>query len=322
MAHVLPPGTDTNFLAVHNHVHRSVVALEFAGGTKPHYDGPEWLAGLLEQVPGSVPTTLAGAVNRANELKALLNGFHFNLSNAGSGKQIWAHKVADTTNTILTADMAAGSTFEAALLASLVTLVNSLRTAYEDHRANRKPDGTASGVHAAVDATNILGGIPTLTDFQAVADALNLIKAWYNAHIAFSSGGSPHVNPDGTNAVTAANADASLLDTLVTLANQIRTKFLAHLTQATVHTVDDTFNNATVGAAVTYPAGLFTLGNELKAAYEAHRASTTYHHVADGTNTISAANATTIATFIALIAELCTDVAAHFRFGPVSQAVR
>jgi hypothetical protein len=321
MASQLPPGSDSNYIAAQNETHRSVVALEFAGGSKPHYDGPEFLPGGIEQVPGAAPTTLAVAVNRANEIKALLND-HYSRHNAGSGRKIYAHKVVDAANPVVTADMAAGSTFEAALLASLVTLTNSLRLAFVAHGANLKPDGTASGVHATADVTNILGGLPVLTDFAGVADALNLLKGTYNDHIAFSAGGSPHLTADSTNGVSAANADSSNLDTLLTLANQLRTKLLAHFTQSGVHSVDDTFNNATVTAAATYPANLFALANEIKASYGAHRQSTTYHEVADGTNTISASDATTVATLIALVAELATDVAAHFRFAPVTRAVR
>lgn len=317
MAKQLPAGTDTNYIDAHNDTHRAVVGLE---ASHPHYDGPEVLAGGVQLVPPSAPTTLAGAVNGANSLKAVLND-HFGRHNAGTGRKVYAHKVADATNVIVTAEMAAGSTFEAALLATLATLVAELRTRFEAHRSNKKPDGTASGVHAAADSVNILGGLPTLSDFAALADGLNLLKATFNAHITSAAGGSPHPNADNSNAVTAPNADAASLDSLVVLANQLRTKFLAHLTQSTVHAVDDTFN--TVGtSAAAYPAGLFTLANELRSGYEAHRASTSFHESADSTNTISAPNATTVATLIALVAELCGDVDAHLRAAPVSSAVR
>jgi len=320
MAQQLPAGTDAGFIFAHNEVHREVVGLTSAAS---HYDGPEVLTTGVEQVPAvtvATATTLTTAVNAVNECKRLFND-HCGRGNAGSGKKIYAHKTADAANPVATADMDAGSTYEAALLALLITMVNELRLDFTNHGANLKPDGTASGVHAAADTTNVLGGQPTLTDYAGVADALNLLKNTYNDHIAFSSGGSPHLNPDGSNAVSAANALSTDIDSCITLANQIKAKLTAHYSQATVHSASDTFNTIAT-ADVAYPAGLYTLANALKAAYNLHRASTTYHESADSTNAISSSDASTVTSLITLAAELQTDLSAHLRRAPVTRAVR
>lgn len=302
-----------------NETHRAVVGLETS---KPHYDGSEYNASNVEQVPDSgAVTTLATAVNAANRIKAIL-GDHYSRGNAGSGKKIYAHKTADAANVIATADMSAGSTYEATLLASLIALVDELRTDYELHRRNLKADGvTSTSAHVAADATYYLGAVPTLTTFEDVTEALNNLKAQYEGHRAFSSGGSPHPSADSTNTISSPNAVSTNLDSLVMLANELRTDLIAHMADATAHSAADTFNPIS-GSAVGYPSGLFTLANELRTSYEAHRASTTYHESADSTNTISASAASTVAGLITLVAELYTDVAAHLRNAPVSQAHR
>ena len=201
MATQLPPGSDAGFIAAMNETHRAVVALEAA---KPHYDGAEFIANV-EQAPSvttTAATTLATAVNAVNEAKRLFND-HLGRHNGGSGLKIFSHKVVDAANPVATADMSAGSTYEAAILVLLITMVNELRIDFSAHGANLKPDGTASGVHAAADVTNVLGGQPTLTDWAGIADSLNLLKTSFNDHIVFSAGASPHLIADGTNGATA-----------------------------------------------------------------------------------------------------------------------
>jgi len=321
MAYQLPSGTDANFIAAHNTTHQESVGLTSATS---HYDGPEFLITTgVEQVPSvtvATATTLATAIDAVNETKRLYND-HLGRHNSGSGKKIYAHKAVDATNVATTADMASGSSFESTMLTDLAALVTELRADYASHIANTKADGTSSGVHVVADTTNILGGTPTISTFADVAEGLNNLKAQFNAHIAFSSGGSPHANPDGTNAVSTANASSTDLDSLRALANALRTAITAHYSQATVHTIDDTFNPIS-GSAVSYPSGMFTLANEIKADYNLHRASTTYHESADGTNTISSSDATTVASLITLAAELQTDITAHLRRAPVTRAVR
>lgn len=295
-------------LAAHNKTHRQA----WSSGPS-HYDGPEFNSSLVEQVPPAAPTTLAGAVDAANTCKALYND-HCSRGNGGTGEKVYAHKTADAANLVTTADMSAGSTYEATILASLQTLVGELRTDYAAHIAD-------AAAHAAADTTHVLGGAPALSSFADLAVELNNLKAQYNAHIAFSAGGSPHLAADSANGVSTANAVSTDLDTIITLANALRTKYNLHRVESGVHAADDT-TNVVSGSAVSYPAGLFSLANEIKGDYNTHRASTTYHDVADSTNSISASDATTIASLITLVAELCTDLTAHFRSAPTSAALR
>lgn len=303
-----------NVIAAHNEVHRSVVALESA---KPHYDGPEWSNSGVEQVTASfynAPTTLAEAIDTLNRIKGLYND-HIGRGNAGSGKKIYAHKTADSTNTISTADMASGSSYEATILAALITLVTELRSDYEAHRTN-----SGGTWHTSVDGTNVLGGQPTISSFAEVASELNLLKAMYQAHRVLTSG-SVHANADSTNTISSANATSTDIDSMITLANELKADFNAHLTQATIHSQSDSVNS-TSAADVGYPGGLFTLANEIRGDYELHRASTSYHEAADAANTISSSAASTIAGLIALAVELRTDIDAHMRNAPVSGAMR
>ncbi len=316
-----------NFVSAHNENHRSTVALEFGGGAKPHYDGPEFepVAGVEQVISATlgVPADLASAITVVILGKALFND-HLTRHNAGSGKKIYAHKVVDNANTVSTADTTAGATETATLLASLITLTTNLRIAYEHHRQNQKPDGTAAAMayHQNADTANVLGGLPALSTADQVADALNLLKAEYEAHrVSLVAGGGAHDNADATNTITAANCTSADFDSMVTLCNQLRTKFLAHLTQATVHHNNDADNNATVTAAVSYPADLFTLANALKAAVNTHMGSNVYHETADA-GVVTAADATTVASLITLAADIRVKLDAHLRNGPVSQAMR
>lgn len=307
-----------NLITASNEQHRAVVALE---ASKPHYDSTDYNTSGVKQdiatVHASAPTTLATAVDVLNTAKAKYNA-HLGYHNSGSGLKIYAHKVVDATNTISTADMSAGSTHEATILASLKTLIDELRTDYEAHRANSGGVWHADAIATPTpDTANILGGQPTITSLAEAATELNLLKAVYNAHRTSAS----HLVPDATNVVTSPNCSSTDVDSMVALANELRTDFGAHLGQAGVHAVNDSVNTI-AGAAVSLPAGLFDLANELRTDYEAHRASTTYHESADATNTISAAAATTVATLIALAAELRTDIDSHMDNAPISAALR
>lgn len=303
-------------IAAHNETHRWAAATEIAGSAKPHYDGPEYSEtnGAAQLLTVATPTTLATAIDAFNALKALLN-LHYGYHNSGSGLKIYAHKVA--TALIAVSDLSAGSVYEAQLLTDLATLIGELRVRYLAHIAS-------ATFHAAADTTYILGATPAISSFDDAAVELNNIKAQYNLHIAFSSGGSPHPNPDGTNAVTAPNANASNVDTLVTLANQIKSKFNSHRTQGTVHSSNDT-TNIVAGADVALSTALTdgaALPNAIRSSYEAHRASTTYHDSADGTNTITANTYGTVAQLIALALEMYTDIPLHMQFAPISRAMR
>lgn len=313
------------------------MALQFATGTLPanlvtglnllhaaawssgpsHYDLAEVNTSAEEQVPTfffpSTITDVATACNCTNRIKSLLND-HYGRGNAGSGSKVYGHKTADLANVISTADMADGATYDAALLASVKTLIDELRVDYAAHISN------GGGVwHTAADTAHILGGSPTITSWADAAEGLNNIKAQYELHRA--EGASIHAAADSTNTIAAANASSSSPDSCVTLANALRTALNAHRTQSGVHALDDSVNVVS-GSAVSYPAGLFTLANACKASINNHRTSTTYHDAADTTNAISSADATTVASLLTLVEEMRVDVTAHFRAGPTTQAVR
>jgi len=279
-----------------------------------HYDLAEVDPLGVEQVPvtfyASAITTLSGACNAANKIKAIYND---HLGRASI--QIYAHKTADVANPVSTADMADGSTYDAALLATLITLTNDLRAKYEAHRL----DGSTA--HHAVDAVAILGGQPTISSWAELATELNNLKAQYSVHITRATTSSVHDNADATNTISAANASSTDPDSCLLLANALRTAYEAHRTQASVHFASDTTNTISASAA-SYPANLFTLTNALKGAYNTHRTSTTYHATGDSTNVVTGTDATTVTTLIALVEELRTDLTAHLRAGPASYAVR
>lgn len=99
-----------------------------------------------------------------------------------------------------------------------------------------------------------------------------------------------HPRPDKVNAVTADNATDE--DTTVALANELKAKFNAHLSQDGVHSEDDEDNGITSPNATNY-ATAYTLLNEFKAKYNLHIASTEFHVTADSTNAISDPDAST-----------------------------
>ena len=107
-------------------------------------------------------------------------------------------------------------------------------------------------------------------------------------------------------------------DALVALANDIRTKFLAHIVLITgsVHLNADTTSDDGVAAAATNRATAIALLNTLRTAYEAHRVlvgtgPSQVHLVADTTNTITAPAATDGFTARTLANELKAKLTAH-----------
>lgn len=319
MAYQISGGTvqpASNSIAAHNLTHKSAAAAEIASSTKPHYDGADvTTAGVSNTVSAtrSAPTNLSEAVDTFNEIKRILN-LHYGYHNTGGTAGIFAHKAAYTA--ISVADLSAGSVYDAAALAMVKAIIDEFRIDYEAHRVS-------TSFHAAADSTYILGGSPTISSWADAAEALNNAKAQLNGHVPFSSGASPHANP-GTTLVTAANASSTSIDSCITLANDIKSKFNSHRTEATVHSSNDATNvlsasNAALSTDLTDSGGL---PNTIRTSYEAHRASTTYHESADSTNTITASTYGTEAQLVALAVELRTDVDAHIAFAPVSRAQR
>lgn len=311
MAYIVGTTVIQNVIDAHNATHAQT-----HGTASKHNDGPDYSIDGVEQVlTGGSPTTLNTAATVFITAKSLFNNNHLNRG----GSDIFAHKVVDSVN-VITATMQAGPVYTAAILSALQTLVGEEVTSYNNHIANKKPDGTASGVHVAPDTTNVLGGNLSLDSFTAIAYALNDLKLNANNHFLFSVGASPHLIADATNSITAANAVDTDLDSMITLANDIKTELNAHYIQAGVHSVNDTFNTV-AGASITNPAGIFDLAVEYKTDHNAHVGSTTYHNTADAANALTYTGPTTIAELITAAQEVYTKQTAHFRAAPVSRAM-
>jgi len=290
-----------------------------------HYDSSEVDASGVEQyVEGSAPTTIATAATVLNRTKAILND-HYQRHNGGDGSKIYAHKAADNSNTISAPDMD-GAALETTFFTSLKTLFLEIRTNYIAHIGNKKAsDGTTVAFHGAVDSTNILGGASTIEDKYDLAIEANNLKAQFTAHMAFTAGGA-HGAADVTNSISAANASGDDWDALRTLINELRTDFNAHLGNGggSYHGTADTFNPI-VGAAVSYPTGLFTLCDAINTSYSAHRQSTTFHEGADSSNTLAAGTfaTTSVALLISNAVLIQTKINAHIRNAPPkSRALR
>lgn len=114
-----------------------------------------------------------------------------------------------------------------------------------------------------------------------------------------------------SSAITAANA--SDLATSLTLAEQIRGVYNAHLDSDAAHKIKDP--KPTLTAATTLATAI-TLANAIKSDYNTHRASTTYHANADATNVITSPDATDQSSLNTLLNELKTDLNAHIASGP------
>jgi len=288
------------------------------GALYPHNDGAEWSNAdppVEDVLTGGSPTTLSAAVTVLNNARTLFNA-HLGRYDATSGDNIYAHKANDGANLITAAAMSSGATYEATMLAALITLVAECTTDYGNHISN-----TGATPHTAADTTNVLGTSYTMTTADHVAERLNALKALFNDHIVLTSG-SVHGATGAVDAITAANASATDYDSMRTLANQLKAKLNAHAAQvAAIHGGGADAVNTVSGADVSYPSGIFDLGTEMITRLNAHFPSTTYHNVAD-TQLIVASTPSTIATLITLAQEVYTDLTAHIRAAPSSRAMR
>lgn len=99
-----------------------------------------------------------------------------------------------------------------------------------------------------------------------------------------------------------ATADAAVtLATVLTLANSLRNKIMAHLASGGDVGAHRTASAETIAAVVATDQGSAnTLLNELKADFNTHLAEAGVHIITDATNTIVAADATNLATSITL----------------------
>lgn len=92
----------------------------------------------------------------------------------------------------------------------------------------------------------------------------------------------PHPKTDEVDTIL--SADATDLPTLITLVNEIKSKFNTHLTLSGVHQINDTFDVITSADATDLPTAI-TLLNEAQPKILIHLTNTTYHIYAD-TNSV------------------------------------
>jgi len=312
-----------NSIAAHNCTHRKVAALEIAAVTKPHYDGSEFDSTGVEQVLSSfysAPTTFAESINVVEKAISLWDNQHTNQHNTGGTAGTFAHKVAGTT--ISGTVGPSGATLEQEMVTAWGPVLLEILTCLAGHASN------GGGVwHVAADAVNDLGTLPSSITTKGELSRLgNLARYFYKAHIAL--GTTVHDVADTTHVITAlAIADENDFDGMKALFIDLRTQLLAHEADVTSHIGSGGADvvNAPALAAAAFPTSVstaFTRANLYKSTHNTDLASTTIHQSADGTNTIAASNATTIATYKTLAAEIYTDQTAHFRFAPVSAAQR
>ncbi len=296
--------------ATHNSHHA-----QLAGSLYVHNDGAEWSDAsppVEDVLTGGSPTTLTGVVSVLNAARTLFNA-HLGFYDVTATDHIYAHIASDGVNTLTTAAMSSATTYETAMLTSLITLAAELTTDYTAHLAYLTS-------HTIADATNTVGTTYTMTTADHVAERLNLLKALFNDHIILTTG-TVHGSSGATDNCSTANCSATDYDSMKALANALKSKFNAHCAQgSTIHLAADAVNT-TAAADVAYPATIFDLGTEIISKFNSHFGSAVYHNLADST-VISAATPSTIAGLITLAAEVYTDLTAHLRAAPISRAVR
>jgi hypothetical protein len=147
---------------------------------------------------------LTDLVALANELKTDLNAHE---ANTGG---VW-HTTPDGVNVVVAAN--------ATNLATAITLLNAVKTAYEAHRVLVG----AGPVHGTADATNVIVAA-NATDLASAITLSNDLKAKYNAH-RIDVAGAPQVHAlaDTVNVTTGINGDSfsntqiKISDTFVTI---------------------------------------------------------------------------------------------------------
>lgn len=110
------------------------------------------------------------------------------------------------------------NTPDASDLATLITLVNSLKYRIDPHIKS----AGIQGFHAEASGESI--DEPDAYDLTTATDLATGIKRDYNTHLTESG---VHLNDDSTNTVT--SADATDLATGITLANEIKEDFNIHI---------------------------------------------------------------------------------------------
>lgn len=304
-----------NLVDAHNRTHRSAVALESAAS---HYDGPEVNpAGQVQKLTTFYPSaisTLDDAVNVVEKAIALFDGEHALRSNGGDGTKVYAHKVVDTV--IGGTVGPSGAVLKQAIVDALAPLAIAHMTALRGHMLN-----TGGTWHAAPDNFNVIPVPTAITTAQQLFEAVLLIRSVQNDHIVYDAGGI-HDAPDTENPISAAPPDsAEDLDAMLAVLIEARTDFIAHAADTDWHANAQTIT-LTVPAFPAAVSTAFTRINAYKTKHEAHRQSTTHHQASDSSSALTASDATTIATYVALAEEIRTDQALHFEAAPTTRAMR
>lgn len=119
---------------------------------------------------------------------------------------------------------------------------------------------------------------------------------------------------NGVGADIVASPDATILSSIVALANEIKADYNSHIANlnGANHAVVDSANIITAANASDLATSL-TLLNEIKADFNLHLANTggAYHAIADTANVVTSANATDLPTAVVLANEIKADFNNH-----------
>lgn len=222
-------------------------------------------------------------MNRASPLmKALISRLdlliagHNNLVAIVIGGQA-PHKVNDVTN-VLTLGAAN-------VLDEIIDLEQQIITKYEAHLGS-------STHHIGADSANLVTELGVPEEIYAL---LNELKVDYEAHRVYV-GGSCHAGTDTSNTISAADADTKAK--AVTLANDLKTQFVANYANvSTHHGAADTANPPTftdLDGDSTWTE-IAAAADEMRASHEAHRILTA-GSVHGGTDATTAVTATAVGT--------------------------
>ncbi len=212
------------------------------------------------------------------------------------------HLAADSTNVVT----------ELGVAKEAYTLLNELKVDYEANRVNVTSHHGGSG-----DTTNTVTAVSDATTKATAITLANALKTKLIAHMALTAG-SVHGAADAVNGVAlAAIADLTSTATwtqITAMADAIRVAYEAHRVYTTnsVHAGADSTNTVTATAVGTIQTAVNAGLTELKGDFNAHVAEFgTSHAVKDTSSTVSAANATSLNTSIALANALKVAINDH-----------
>jgi hypothetical protein len=195
------------------------------------------------------------------------------------------HKAADVTNTLTATTV----------YAKIKALAEDLKAKYNAHHVY-----TTSSVHAGSGDPNTVTAGTITTKALAIA-MLNDIKTMFNLHIINVT--SCHGSTGVADAVVLADLTVSATwSQIQAMADAIRAAYVAHVARGTtIHGAADTAHDPAVAAVGSVQTSVDTYLTELKGDLNAHeKESGTSHYVGDDTMKVTVANATTLATSIAL----------------------